>query len=544
VRPRVRFGLRAQVLAIQAGIVLLVVAAVSAAYLAILARLIEREYGDRVMSVAQTVALMPPIVHAFDDPDPSTTIQPLAQAITERAGLTFVVISNRDHFRYSHPVPQRIGEVVAFDDRLALQGIPEITTDETGTLGRAIRAKVPIYRDDQVIGVATVGILGRSAEDLLQSYWPQIGAVALGALVVGGWISWLLASHIRREIFGLEPRQIATRLEQRDAMLRCIREGVIAIDSEGVVDVVNDEARRLLDLQDSATGHSIRDVVPASGLPAVVETGQPAEDQLLLAPSGRVMVVNRMPVHVRGELVGAIATFRDQTEVQRLASELSGARSHLDALRAQAHEFANKLHTISGLIEMGRPERAVALVRATTQQQQVLIEELPQRIQEPAVAALLLGKTSVAAERGITLEVASDSRLGPVGECADDLMTALGNLIENAFDAVEGRPARVVRIDIGDDSQEIKARVRDTGPGVHPDHLQRIFEQGFSTKQDGVRGRGLGLVLARRAVARWGGELSVHNEDGAVFELVLPRVARAVPVLQPVGTAEQGGRVR
>jgi two-component system CitB family sensor kinase len=527
----VRFGLRAQVLAIQAGIVLLVVAAVSAAYIAILSRLIEREYGDRVMSVAQTVALMSPIVRAFDDPDPSATIQPLTEAITERAGVTFVVISNREHVRYSHPVLERIGQLVAFDDRLALEGIAEITTDETGTLGRAIRAKVPIYRDDQVIGVATVGILGRSAEDLLQSYWPQIGAVALGALVVGGWISWLLASHIKREMFGLEPRQIATRLEQRDAMLRCIREGVIAIDREGLVDVANDEARRLLDLQDDVTGRSIGEVVPASGLPTVVESGQPAEDQLLLTTSGRVMVVNRMPVHVRGDLVGAIATFRDQTEVQRLASELSGARSHLDALRAQAHEFANKLHTISGLIEMGRPERAVALVRATTQQQQALIEELPQRIQEPAVAALLLGKTSVAAERGITLDVAPDSRLGPVGELADDLVTALGNLIENAVDR---RPARVVRVEIGDDGLKIEARVRDTGPGVRPEHLQHIFEQGFTTKQDGVHGRGLGLVLARRAVARWGGELSVHNQDGAVFELLLPRVVRAASVSQPL----------
>jgi sensor histidine kinase regulating citrate/malate metabolism len=204
-------------------------------------------------------------------------------------------------------------------------------------------------------------------------------------------------------------------------------------------------------------------------------------------------------------------------------------------LRAQAHEFANKLHTISGLIEMGRPERAVALVRATTQQQQVLIEELPQRIQEPAVAALLLGKTSVAAERGITLDVAPDSRLGLVGELADDLVTALGNLIENAFDAIEGWPTRVVRVEIGDDGLQIRARVRDSGPGVHPDHLQRIFEQGFTTKQDGVHGRGLGLTLARRAVGRWGGELSVHNLDGAVFELLLPRVARAGAVLQPVG---------
>src|SRR5262249_36577392 len=160
---------------------------------------------------------------------------------------------------------------------------------------------------------------------------------------------------------------------------------------------------------------------------------------------------NRMPVRLRGQVVGAISSFRDQTEVQRLARELNGTRSHLDALRAQAHEFANKLHTIGGLLELGWPEQAVRFIKATTPAQQELIEELPRRIADPALAALLVGKASVAAERGIRLEVSPDSRVGAAGDLSEDLVTIVGNLVENAFDAVQGRPEPQVNMELRED---------------------------------------------------------------------------------------------
>lgn len=521
-----RLPLRSKILLIQVATVLLVVSLGSLASINVLARVVEQQSGDRVLGVAHTVALMPAIRQAFDAPDPSAVIQPLAEAVRVRTGVTFVVVANRDQVRYSHPVPARIGQLLSTDGQLALDGTPVVTA-ETGTLGRSIRAKVPILDDDgQIIGMVSVGILQDRLEDLLKSYWPQIAASALAALLLGLGISFGLASHVKRQIFGLEPAEIAALLEQREAMLHGIREGVVAIDRRGMVTVANDEARRLLDLNGQVEGRPVADVLPDAELLDVVATETPQEDRLALV-NGRVLVVNRMPVRLRGQLVGAIATFRDRTEVQQLTQELDGTRSHLEALRAQAHEFANRLHTISGLIELGWAERAVALINQTTQQQQALIEELPGRLGDPSLAALLVGKASVASERGITFSVAADSRLEPLGGAGPDLVTIVGNLVENAFEAIEGRARRQVNVRLRDEHDEAVIEVRDSGPGVSAEDLPHIFEDGFSTKLPARGPRGIGLALVRRSVERLGGVVVVSNEGGAVFTVRVPRLAVA-----------------
>jgi two-component system CitB family sensor kinase len=521
-----RFGLHAKVLAIQLAIVLGVAVAVSAAFVGILGRVVETQYGERVMAVANAVALMPAVRDAIDDPDPAATIQPLAEAIRRADGLSFVVVANRDRIRLSHPVPERIGEPLSTDNTPALEGTAYVTT-ETGTLGRSIRAKVPIYKDGEVVGTVSVGVLVDQLNDLLLSYWRQMALVLLAALGGGALISYLLSSHIKRQIFGLEPAEIAALVEQREAMLHGIREGVLAIDRRGVITLANDQARRLLDLPDDAVGRPVAELLPESTLPRVIETGEAQQDQLTLAHNGRAIVVNRMPVRLRGQLVGAVSTFRDQTEVQRLARELNGTRGHLEALRAQAHEFANKLHTVAGLLELGWPDEAIRLIKATTHEQQRLIDDLPTRIADPALAALLVGKASVAVERGIALVVTPESRLSADGGLAEDLVTIVGNLVENAFDAVEGRPKRRVEVDLREDGDQVVLVVRDTGPGVPAEVVGRIFEDGFTTKA-APGTRGVGLALVKRSVARWGGSVAVREGGGAVFEVRLLRASDLV----------------
>lgn len=528
-----RLSLQATILLIQLGIVLGVVGLVSAAFIGILSSVLEHQYGERVLGIAQTVSRIPEIREAFDDPDPPRVIQPLAQSIQESAGLSFVVVSNRDRIRYSHPVPERIGQPLSTDDTPALDGTAYVVT-EVGTLGRSIRAKAPIFRDGQVIGAVSVGILEEQIQTVLQFYWPQIALVALGALAAGAAVSGMLSSHIKRQIFDLEPRQIAALFEYREAMLSGIREGVLAIDQSGTITLVNDEAKRLLNLPDDAVGQPVTNLLPESELPAVLETGRPQQDQITLAHNGRAIVVNRMPVRVRGKLVGAISTFRDQTEVQQLARELTGTRTHLDVLRAQAHEFANKLHTISGLIELGWNDRAVSLIKATTQAQQTLIDDLPQRIADPAVAALLVGKASVAGERGVILDVSPSSRLRHRPAASDDLVTIVGNLLENAFDATAGQAERFVHVEIEDDGAAIWICVRDTGPGISESNAARIFEQGFTTKSNESTDRGVGLSLVRRAVDRWEGTIEFMNDGGAVFEVWLPQPEPAVTGSNPL----------
>jgi len=524
--------LETKVLLIQVGIVLLVGGLVFGTIVSVLERVVEEQYGERVFGIAQSVALMPTIRAAFSAADPSATIQPLAEQLRKAAGLNFVVVSNRDLIRYSHTNPELIGKSLLYpaqadaalpeDDARPLRG-ESVVVQEDGSLGRSIRAKVPIYADDgQVIGAVSVGILVDRMQDLLVSHVPELLAAASLALLLGTGVSYLLARHIKGQMLGLEPAEIAALLEQREALLHGIREGLVAVDRNALITTVNDEARRLLGIPHGVRGWPVRDVLPDSGLPRVLRSGKAEADQSTQL-NGRAIVVSRIPVHSRGRLVGAIATFRDQTELQELARELEGARSYADTLRAQAHEFANKLHTIAGLLELGWPAKAVEYITQATREQQELTDDLPRRIEDPALVALLVGKASVAAERGIAFSVSPRSRLAATNGLSGVLTTVAGNLIENAFDAVEGRPRREVAIHIRDQDGDIRLVVRDSGPGVPRGLSARIFEDGFSTKGSGQRRRGLGLALVKRLVTQHGGEVGIRNQDGAVFTVRLRR---------------------
>lgn len=546
-----KMSLRTRLLLMQLGIVALVVLLTCATLLPILEGLQQQQYAQRALGVAHAVALMPEIREAFDEPDPSAKIQPIAEALRRDAGLAFVVVSNRSLIRYSHPNPALIGRPLSEggapneDDMLGLDGQAHVVR-ETGSLGRSIRAKVPIFADDgrMVLGVVSVGILEDSAPGVLLAHWRVILPGLVVSLLLGAAVSYVLAGHVKRQIFGLEPAEIAALLQHREALLHGIREGVLAIDRRGIVTVANAEARRLLDLPEGIEGWPIRDVLPNSELPHVLETGQPQHDQLTLGHNGRPIVVNRMPVHLGGQMIGVVSTFRDQSEVQRLARELDGTRSHLDALRAQAHEFANTLHTIGGLLELGLRDQAVQLISETTRDQQSLVDDLPKRIEEPALAALLLGKASVAAERRITFEVTPHSRLRAGTGLAAELVTIVGNLVDNAFEATEGQPERRVRVSISDGRNGIRIVVADSGPGVPRELRGRIFEHGFSTKapKSALGQRGVGLALVRQAVMRAGGAVTVrnggahgdtHNGDtpsGAVFMVRFPSVAPSMVV--------------
>jgi two-component system, CitB family, sensor kinase len=528
-----RLSLQTRMVLIQAGIIVLVAGLIVAAVATVLENLVEQQAGERALGIARTVAMLPDILDAFVAQDPAQTIDPLAEAMRQASGVSFIVVSNRNMIRYSHPNPELIGRSLldppptgglAEDDSLPLQG-ETVVAQQDGSLGRSIRAKVPVYAaDGQIIGAVSVGILVDRVQDVLLAHLPELAGAAALALVVGIGVAFLHARHVKRQILGLEPAEIAALFEQRDAMLRGIREGVVAVDRAGMVTLINHEARRLLGLRHGLRGTPIDEAIPESGLPRVLSSGRPEADHSTQL-NGRWIVVSRIPVRVRGRLVGAIATFRDQTELEELTRELQGTRSYAETLRAQAHEFANKLHTIGGLLELGWHDRAIAFITQTTRDQEVWNDDLPARIADPGLAALLVGKASVASERGVSFSVTPNSRLGPVNGLGNALATIAGNLIENAFDAVEGQPRREVVVNISDGDGEIHLDVRDSGPGVPRTLLTRIFETGFSTKSND-QPRGLGLALVKRLVVQHGGELHVRNDDGAVFEVRVPVGAR------------------
>lgn len=481
------------------------------------------QYQERSLALARAVAATPDIVEAFDDLQPSQTIQPIAEAIRRSSEASFVVVANVDGIRYSHPNPARIGERVSTDPSTALAG-QDFVGVERGTLGSSVRAKVPVLDSrGEVIGIVSLGFLEEQVTAELLRALPLMTANVLLALGLGLVGSLALARRLRRQTFDLQPQEIGALLEQREAMLHGIREGVLATDTEGRITLINDEARRLLGLDESCHGKSIAEVVPTGRIRDALTGDDVTADQIVLA-SERVLVTNRTPVLVRGRQVGAIVTLRDRTELEGVLRELDSVRSLAQALRAQTHEFANKLHTVAGLVEIGRHQEAIDFITETTLVHQALVDLLQARIAQPVVVALLLAKAAVAAERGVEFRVGSDTRL--LADAADgrDLVTVAGNLLDNAIEAVASIGGGWVEISIGAGPEGIDVRVRDSGPGVDPRVIDRIFGEGFTTKTDGGH-HGIGLALVHQVAHRRGGSVRVANQGGAVFTVLLPSPA-------------------
>src|SRR6184192_3602278 len=298
------------------------------------------------------------------------------------------------------------------------------------------QGKAPIFDKGQVIGMVSVGFLEPPLAERLLGELPGFATSLLPSLAIGVIASWVLAWRLKRQTFGLEPYEIAGLLEEREASLQGIHEGAIATDSDGTITLANDEARRLLMLPDNCVGRKVAQVLPQGRLLKFLSGGLKDEDEVLLAGE-RVLVASRRAIVVRGQTIGHVATLRDTTELTGLARGL-GVDSLTDALRAQAHEFANRLHTIAGLMQLGRPEEAMRLIAQTSGVHQELTESLLERIGDPVLGALLLAKAAVASERGVELRVSDDTVLTEKVLEGGDLITLVGNLIDNALDAAAG----------------------------------------------------------------------------------------------------------
>jgi two-component system CitB family sensor kinase len=512
-----------QLLLLQVAIVAATVIIGALASYALVSSQIDDQFKQRALTIAYAVAATPDIVEAMSYQDPPKTIQPIAEAIRRSVGADFVVVANKDGIRYSHPNVDNIGKRVSTDPNQTLAGDVYVGYQE-GTLGRSLRAKVPIVSDGEVIGIVSVGFLDTQLAQKLAQALPMMTLTVLLALALGIGGSLILARRIDRQTFGLGPREIAGLLEQRDAMLHGIREGVLALDTSGRVALANDEALRLLGLPPSIAGRALREHVPDGRVRDVLEGAGSGLDQVVLA-GDRTLVVNRRPVTIRGSDVGAVVTLRDRTELEAVLRELDTARDLAQALRAQAHEFSNKLHVVGGLIELGRLDDAIRFVAETSLVHQELVDLVQERIADPALAALLLAKAALASERRVEFRLATDALLPAQITEVRDLITVVGNLVDNAIDAASGATGAWVEVSMQADPGGTAVRVRDSGPGIDAHVVDEIFREGYTTKGGGAH-YGIGLALVRQVAQRTGGWVRVVNDGGAVFTALIPAPAR------------------
>ena len=502
---------------------------------------LDHQAEQRAAAIASTAAGTPEIgaeLARGGHPSAGGIVQTTAERIRRDSGASYVVVIGLDQVRWSHPQPALIGQKVA-EPVVAADGRVRTGVDHGG-LGVSANARVPLYGPGGgVVGEVSAGILqGRTSAALVSEllYFGLYFGLALGA---GAAVSYLLARRLKRQTFGLELDEITSLAREREAMLHGVKEGMIALDGADRITMVNDEARRLLDLDASVVGRTLEDALP-EGRARDVVSGTITGTDLTVVTDEYCLTVNRMPVALQGRPVGAVVTLRDRTELSGLLRELNSVRGLTDALRAQHHEFANRLHTLAGLLELGCFDEAVAYLTDLRGSHGALADSIRDRVANPLVIGLLLGKSTVADERGVHLVLTEDSLLDEQTPREKALVTILGNLIDNAMDAAAAGPDPIVTVHIRGDDERVAVTVSDTGPGIPPGASDKIFTDGFTTKtaRDADR-RGLGLALVHRLVQRLGGTISVTEGPGAVFTVVLPNTDAARPAADS-GSADAG----
>ncbi|MEU3933528.1 sensor histidine kinase [Streptomyces sp. NPDC029044] len=523
---RLRLGLPrrvfSQVLLMQVAIAAGVAVLATGLFLAPLSNQLDDQAMRRALAIAQTTAQLPDLAKDLRDtpPSPDGPVQREAERIRKATKAEYIVVMDWRGVRWSHTDPQQIGGIVSTDPGQALAG-REVMEIDSGTLGRSARGKVPLRDSDgTVIGAVSVGIAYDSVRARLIHAIPGLLAYAGGALAVGALAAWLISRRVHRQTRDLAFSDIAALLSEREAMLHGIREGVVALDRTGRIRLLNDEAQRLLGIGEAVVGRSPDEALGA-GRTADVLAGRVAGTDLLTVRGQRVLVANRMPT----DDGGAVATLRDRTELEQLGRELDSTRGLIDALRAQDHEHANRMHTLLGLLELEMYDDAVEFVGEVVGDHRATAEQVTERIEDPLLAALLVGKATVAAERGVALGVSDRTRLPDRLVDPQGLVTVVGNLVDNALDAVAGTPHARVEVELRAEGRTAILRVRDTGPGIPPEHRELIFTTGWSTKTPPAhRERGIGLSLVRRLAERQGGSATVGEAHGggAEFTVVLP----------------------
>ncbi|MBV2353316.1 sensor histidine kinase [Streptomyces sp. J2-1] len=531
VLPRPR-SLAGQLFAMQAVLIAVVVAGYALFTYLSDTRQAEESAARHATAVARSVADSPSVRSGIRTPDPTAALQPYALQVMRDTDVDFVTIMSPSGIRWTHPDPRQIGGHFLGRTGPARQG-HTFTETYTGTLGPSVRAVTPVQDGGRVIGLVSAGIRVEAISARVRDQVFGLLAVAGGALLLGAVGTYVVNARLRRHTHGMNAAELSRMHDYHQAALHAVREGLLMLDGRHRVALINDGGRELLGVAADADvlGRTVADLGLPPPLTGALLSDEPRVDEVHLT-AARVLVVNTSPVS-GGERRGTVVTLRDVTELQSLTGELDSERGFTQALRSQAHEAANRLHTVVSLIELGRAEEAVGFATAELELAQTLTDQVVAAVGEPVLAALLLGKTAQANERGVELVVSPDSRLDdgllPPGLPARDLVTVLGNLIDNAVDAAQGSAGCRVTVTAYASPDELVLRVADTGPGVDPAHADLVFRRGYSTKPSGPGGRGLGLALVRQTVHRLDGALTVTEgaDGGAVFEVRLPLRDRA-----------------
>ena len=547
-RRFLRLPLASQLVVVQLVVIAAVLVAVAAVSVEQTRSSFQREQGRRVLALAENLAANPVLRH-----DPvrraGSALPGAAAQLQSTTGVELVLVADTDGSVVAGTDSLLVGEKVTWPQLAAAPGRSSLATVELRGTSYLIAA-APVLSDpttagDPVVqlGIAMVARPSPSRADAFGDAWPSLLTYLGAAMVLGVVASHLLARWIKRQTLGLEPAEMVALVEQREAVFAGIAEGVIALDARERVTLVNPLAVRLLSLPQDPLGVSLDELGVDGRLRDVLSGASGVEQDAVVIRSGRVLVLNRVPVHHDGRELGSVTTLRDRTQLAELEREIGAFRGTTDLLRAQTHEFANQLHTISGLIQIGDFEEVVAYVDVTTRSRAAVDLAVSRRVLDRSVAALLVARSAAAAERKVALRISDRTHLGALDPSSSfDVGAVLGNLVQNGIDAAAASPSAGsgawVEVELRQSGRTVEISVADSGAGIDSAIAAEVFEHGFTTKAARDGERGIGLALTKLVCRRRGGEVEVRDTaQGALFVARLtvePARPRETPV--PVGT--------
>lgn len=508
-------------------VVLISTLLVSILFSTMLDDIVENYMGKQAMTVAKLTAQNPTIIQAFEDADPSHSIQPISETIRHTTGADYVTVANEKGIRYSHPNPENIGKPTATSNDAVLQEHQSIIYRGNGISGPAIKAKTPIWNaKGEVIGVSSVGFLVNNIEQQVLDYKKRIIQLAIIPLIVGIIGSILIARRLKKLIFGLEPEEISFLFTEKEATLESIRDATITVNIVRKITSMNKRARELFNDQQLIVGSVITDQQLVKYIDEAIETkGAYTNKKLLL--NQQLFVLDASPILIVNDVMGAVLTIRTVSEIEQLTEEFSKIKTFSENMRAQNHEFLNKLNTIYGLLALKEYDRAIQIVSSEVSERQNIISFLVSSVKDPLIAACLLGKVNRSKELQISLEIDPDSRLDSILDNAESnhFVPIIGNIMDNAMEAARKKQEHkgVVKVSFTDLGREIIFDIEDNGPGIPIMMEDIIFQDGYTTKSG--ENHGIGLAIVKNSIGLLNGQIYVDKSElgGARFTIVIPQ---------------------
>lgn len=512
-------------------VILFILALSGCVFYQILQNSVEEAVGHNSLQYSLFLAHLPSIHQALKEGPTQNDLQNIYERyLQETDNFIFIVLIDMDGVRYTHPNRSFLGKYITGGDiERSLRGEAYVSK-ATGVSGTTVRTFVPVFDPEtgQQLGAISVGVLEKTLLNVIKEYMSPVVLWLAVALLLGVAASLLLARKIKEILHGFEPDEIAKLFREKEAILESLSEGLIAVDQEKTITLVNKAARRLLRLSGHLYGKKLDEVLPNRLFAQLLNQSEP-EENVEVFFQNITLLASSFPIVENGQKMGTIITFRDITQVRRLAEELTGVEQYIDSLRAKSHEFMNKLHTLSGLIDLGKYDEVKQFISTTTSRQQEVMHFINRHIKDPKISGLLLSKFQQADEQNITMSFTPGSHIDPLPESipSESIVLILGNLIQNAIEALAGQNDGEIQITLLDQKEQLIIMVEDNGPGIPEELGERIFEKGVSTKQNeetGIKGYGLHLVK-HHVKNKLEGEIRLYSspEEGTSIGVIIPK---------------------